>query len=73
MRYSLIALAATTLLSSASARGHVHRRHAHSNSELPSAVVDECVCSTYITSYLVEYTREYFFKPVFRVIACDEN
>lgn len=65
MRYSLIALAATTLLSSASARGHAHRRHAHPHSEVPSAVVnDECVCSTYVTSYLVDYTRKCFFKKL---------
>lgn len=63
MRYSLLALAATTLLTSASARGHAHRRHAHAHAELAprfdaEGAADDCACSTYVTSYLVDYTRK---------------
>lgn len=67
MRYSLVAIAATALLGSVSARGHSHRRHAHAahvdlapREIVPEVVPDECVCSTYVTSYLVEVTRECF-------------
>ncbi|KAH8151335.1 uncharacterized protein LAJ45_04537 [Morchella importuna] len=63
MRYSLVAIAATALLGSVSARGHSHRRHAHAahvdlapREIVPEVVPDECVCSTYVTSYLVEVT-----------------
>ncbi|RPA89607.1 glycoside hydrolase [Choiromyces venosus 120613-1] len=56
MRYSLLALAATTLLSSsASARGHQHRRHAHPAALAPrgECEVTPPQCTTYTSSILV--------------------
>jgi hypothetical protein len=55
MKYSLIALAATAICG-ASAAAHNHRRHNHAEIFKRNA----CSCTTYVTSYLVPVTGEFF-------------
>lgn len=59
MKYSLVALAATSIFGGASARSHLHnRRHGHPEFKHPNGTDTTCIpqCTTYVTSYLVDYT-----------------